>query len=174
MDYWMADLASRSGLSGRTIRNYVRIKLVEGPLGHGPAARYSERAMLQAVCIARMRAGGADWDEVGALVVNGSLAKLRAYVKKTDPVAEAPPAPAPQIPSPVDPPALEAEPVARRRQLPPGEGARLDRDDAALPEGPRWVLVSLLPGMALMVRDDAAAVVRRSAAEIIERYGSLG
>jgi hypothetical protein len=103
-------------------------------------------------------------------------------VKKTDPVAPAPPPapPPPVAPTPLDPPALEGEPIGPRPRLPRSAAAHV-RDlgapfppDADLPDGPRWVLVSLLPGMALMVRDDAAPVVRRAGAEIIDRFGTPG
>jgi DNA-binding transcriptional MerR regulator len=174
MLYTMADLERLAGVSARTIREYIRLNYLQPPTGHGPGATYTEEQMLAAVCVARMRARGVGWDEIAGQVPGWSTAKLRAYVKKTDPVAAKPDPPPPQASSPLDPPALEGEPVAPRRRLPHGHGDKLDHDAAALPEGPRWVLVPLLPGMALMVRDDAAAVVRRAAAEIIERYGTLG
>jgi DNA-binding transcriptional MerR regulator len=174
MEYTMADLARLAGISGRTIRSYIATGFIAPPTGKGPAARYSEHQMLQAVCIARMRARGANWDEVAALVMGTSLAKLRAYVKKTEPTAEAPPAPPPLPGSPFDPPLLEGQPVASRRQLPPGEAGPIAPEDADLPDGPRWALLPLLPGMVLMVRDDAAAVVKRATAEIVERYGTVG
>jgi hypothetical protein len=174
MEYLMSDLERLTGLSGRTIRSYIAMGYLSPPTGKGPAARYSEQQMLQAVCIARLRARGANWDEVAALVVGGSMAKMRAYVKKTDPEPPAPaPSPGPAA-SPFDPPALPGEPVAPARQLPRGKAGPIDLDQSLLPDGPRWALVPLLPGMVLMVRGDAAAVVQRAAAEIIERYGSLG
>jgi len=170
----MSDLARLTGLSGRTIRGYIAAGYMPPPTGKGPAARYTEHQMLQAVCIARMRSRGADWDEVSELVIGTSIAKLRAYVRKTEPVAEAPPDPPAAPRSPFDPPLLEGEPTASRRQLPPGKGGPIDLDDALLPDGPRWALLPLLPGMVLMVRGDAAAVVKRAAAEIVERYGTVG
>jgi hypothetical protein len=181
MLYTMADLTAASGLSARTIRDYIHHKFIEPPQGNGPAALYTEQQLLSAVCIARMRARKVGWDEIGATVPHWSLAKLRGYVKKTDPApAKTEPVVTPP-PSPLDPPALEGEPIGPRARLPGAGGASPgpravthDDHDAVLPDAPRWMLVQLLPGMALMVRDDAAKVVKRTAAEIIERYGSLG
>ncbi len=170
----MSDLARLTGLSGRTIRGYIAHGYIPPPTGKGSAARYTEHQMLQAVCIARMRAAGATWTEVAALVVGTSIAKVRAYVKKTEPAPEPPPEAPAQSPSTLDPPLLPGEPFASRRRLPPGEAGPMALDDAGLPDGPRWALLPLLPGLVLMVRDDAAAVVKRAAAEIIERYGSVG
>jgi hypothetical protein len=103
-----------------------------------------------------------------------SLEELREYVKRTDPPAPEPPPP----PPPVDPPVLDGEPVEPRAKLPRGSSTQTDLDAsprsarADLPDGPRWILAPLLPGMVLMVRDDAAPLVRRAAAEIVERYGA--
>jgi hypothetical protein len=182
MLYTMADLVERSGVSARTIREYIRLNYLEPPAGHGPGAAYTEEQLLQAVCVARLRANRVDWVQIAGQVPGWSLQKLRAYVKKTDPVAPAPPAapPPPAPATPLDPPALEGEPVGPRPRLPRSATAPVGDletsfpPDDDLPDGPRWVLVSLLPGMALMVRDDAAPVVRRVAAEIIERFGTPG
>jgi hypothetical protein len=40
-----------------------------------------------------------------------------------------------------------------------------------MPEGSRFVLAALLPGLALMVSDDASPLVLRVAREICESYG---
>jgi hypothetical protein len=61
--------------------------------------------------------------------------------------------------------------VGPRKQLPRSGGLPAPSDDAPLPAGPRWALLPLLPGMVLMVREDAASVVKRAASEIIDRYG---
>jgi hypothetical protein len=43
---------------------------------------------------------------------------------------------------------------------------------ADLPAGARWIIAPLLPGLALMVREDTSSVVRRIAREIAEQYGA--
>jgi hypothetical protein len=50
--------------------------------------------------------------------------------------------------------------------------ARAWADAGSLPETPRWGIFPLLPGMALMVREDAAPIVRSAAAEILGRFGT--
>jgi DNA-binding transcriptional MerR regulator len=170
MGYTMSDLQERSGLSARTIRDYISSGYVNPPRGRGTAAEYDEESLLQVVSVARMRKRGESWSAV-AEIAGWSLEELRAFVKKTEPPAPDPP------PPPDDPPALEGEPVSRAR-LPRGGASPKDlspgsrTSDAELPAGARWVLAPLLPGLVLMVKDDVSPLVRRAAAEIIERYGA--
>jgi DNA-binding transcriptional MerR regulator len=56
MLYSMADLVERSGVSARTIREYISLGYLQPPEGHGPGAAYTEEQLLQAVCVARLRA----------------------------------------------------------------------------------------------------------------------
>jgi hypothetical protein len=171
MPYTMADLERASGLSSRTLRDYIRLKLLEPPSGHGPGATYTEEQLLSAVCIARMRARKTSWTDIAGTVPRWSLRQLRAYVKKTDPPKPPAAPPSAPPPSPFEPPVLEGEPAGPPRQLPGSGDLPAAPDEPPLPGGPRWALVPLLPGMVLMVRQDAASVVRRAASEIIDRYG---
>ena len=171
MPFAISHLVERSGVSARTIRKYIRIKLMAPPEGRGPSAFYSDRQLYEAICIAGLRAEGAGYDAIAAQVPGWSLVKLRAQAHRYEKAREPPP-PAP----PVADPGPGAEPMKDPRGLPRetgGEGQPIEvLPDGDLPDGPRWALVSLLPGMALMVRDDAAAIVKRAAREIIAQYGS--
>jgi DNA-binding transcriptional MerR regulator len=189
--YTMADLVNATGVTARTIRSYIATGYLEKPEGHGPGAVYTEEHYLRAIALVRMRAAGEGWKVIAERIPEWSLQKVRAYVKKTDPPAPAPPPPPEPAPPPGGPggaplpaaqadstPALEGEPATPRRRLPrggaPHDGLEVSSkdDDGWLPDGPRWLPVPLLPGLALWVRDDAAPLVRRVASEIVRRYGS--
>jgi hypothetical protein len=187
MRFLMSDLEERSGLTARTIRDYIKHGFLPPPNGHGLAASYDEEQMLRVVTIARMRAQRASWPEVVTFLGNSTLAKLRAFVKKTDP---APPDPPPAAaPPPAERPAgeasnsgaparLEGQPAPRG--LPPtGAGAAhekaidVEHDDDALLEGAvGFAMVNVLPGLALMVRSDASPLVKRVAREIVRKYSA--
>jgi DNA-binding transcriptional MerR regulator len=179
MRYVMSELEARSGLTSRTIRDYIKHGYLAPPTGLGPAASYSEEQLLRVVTIARMRARRADWQEILDFLNDSSLAQLRAFVRKTDPPeSAAPPASASEVgPAPASSsPALEGEPA--RRELPPaGTRARTGVPELAgeehLPElddGTSFVMTNVLPGLALFLRSDASPLVKRVAAEILRKY----
>lgn len=183
----MADIEQATGLTARTIRQYMTDGFLEAPKRKGLAAVYPEATLIKAVCIVRMRAQGEGWDTIGARLRNWPLKRLREYVASTEPVPPAPLAPEasafPQAATadvtPPSTPALEGEPVTPPPRLPHSGAAphedlepRPSADDDWLPNGPRWLPISLLPGLALWMREDAAPIVRRTAAEIVRRYGS--
>jgi hypothetical protein len=179
MEYLIADLVERTGLAPRTIRSYIALKIVPPPVGNGPAAVYGDEHVLRLVAATRLRAEGASLNAVAAKLGTMSMAQVRAYVRKTEPrPADPAPAAPPQPASPVDPPVLEGEPVSARRQLPRDGAAggdlasRWPSDGASLPPTAQWGIFPLLPGMALMVREDAAPIVKSAAAEILGRFGT--
>ncbi|HEX8791745.1 MAG TPA: MerR family transcriptional regulator [Polyangiaceae bacterium] len=187
MDYTMADLEQATGLTARTIRKYMADGLLEPPERKGLAAVYPESTLVKAMCIVRMRAQAETWETVGARLRNWPMKRLREYLASTEPAppqapVAPPPAPTPATATdgaPASTPALEGEPVTPLPRLPPTGAAPREEleshasaDDEWLPDGPRWLPVPLLPGLALWVREDAAPVVRRTAAEIVRRYGS--
>jgi DNA-binding transcriptional MerR regulator len=172
MLYTMADLEARSGVSARTIRDYIRSKFVEPPRGHGPGATYTEEQLLRVTLIARLRARKTGWDIIGDRLGSWSLQKMRAFVRQTDP-------PAPPSAAPAQEPAVEGEPVA------PAEAPRHpeadttteldvtpDRREGELPGGAHFVMAPVLPGLALLLRHDAAPLVKRIAREILEKYAA--
>lgn len=179
MRFRMSDLVERSGLSARTIREYIREGFLRSPEGRGPAATYDEEQLLRVVTIARMRANRADWQQVSAFLDDSSLAQLRAFVKKTDPAPPAPPTAPNGAPAASEPPAVEGEPV------PPGLPPRAPRAtaadvlaaedadaDAPFEDGVGFVMLNVLPGLALMLRSDASPIVKRAAREMVRKYGA--
>lgn len=159
MTWFKQHLIEQSGLPDRTIRNYIKRGLIPGPEGHGLAAEYSDEALVRAVAIGRMRAQGMPVGAIAQQIAGWKLARFKRFIAETEPAADAPPPPAetPLAPTPSAPAA------APDRHEPIG--------DLALPDGPSFRVVALLPGLALMVDLGAAAVVQRIAAEICERYG---
>ncbi|HEY8039561.1 MAG TPA: helix-turn-helix domain-containing protein [Polyangiaceae bacterium] len=176
MDLTMADLVEQTGVAPRTIREYVRLEILPRPRGTGPAALYSREHLLRLWAIVHFRAEGVQLDEIKKGLARMSLREIARFKPKAPAPTPAPPeAEAPGQPG--APPPLGPDP--EHAQLPPrGRAPRADlagagpHGDEGLPDGPRWAIVALLPGMALMVRDDAPRIVRRAAREIIERYGS--
>ena len=179
MRYLMSDLEARSGLTARTIRDYIRHGYLAPPEGHGLAASYDEEQLLRVVAIARMRTAKEGWNVIAERMKTWSLGKVRAFVQKTEPQPGAPPTEAAAPSSVVAPPEIEAEPV------PPGAPrhpeadttTELQRKSAAnpgdLPEGQHFVMAPVLPGLVLLLRHDAAPLVKRTAAEILEKYAAL-
>ncbi len=176
MLYTMAELEALTGLTSRTIRDYIRHGYLAPPATKGPNATYDEEQMLRAVTIARMRARGEGWDAIVERLSSSSLAKLRAFVRQTEPK---PPAPvAPQTPAgSASLPALESGPVApgpAPRHPEAGTTTELDvlgnAPDGASPDGTRLVMASVLPGLVLLLNEDAAPLVKRVAAEILAKY----
>jgi Ca-activated chloride channel family protein len=179
MEYLISDLVERTGLAPRTIRSYIARGILPPPVGNGPAAVYGEEHLQRLIAATRMRDEGTSLDDVAAKMKTMSLAQVRAYVRRTEP--REPPAPARAEPpaSPVDPAALDGEPVPSVRQLPPlhaneraSLASRAWAESASLPPTAQWGIFPLLPGMALMVREDAAPIVKSAAAEILGRFGT--
>jgi DNA-binding transcriptional MerR regulator len=161
MPYAMSHLAERTGLAARTLRQYVALGLIPPPEGHGLGAVYQEEHMVRAIAIARMRDQGDSLAVIQETFAAWSLEQIREFVRETEPPPSAPPlaaepAEVPAAPAPL-PTALEKPELVEAASLP---GAR------------RYVVCSLLPGMLLMVDDDAPQLVRRVAAEIVEKYGT--
>jgi DNA-binding transcriptional MerR regulator len=178
MTYFKEHVIERSGLPDRTIRNYIKRGLLPPPVGHGLGAEYSEEHMLRAVTIGRMRAQGIKIDAIAEQIAAWSNAKFKRFVADTEPqpTAAAPAAP-PTPPEAPEPAALRGE-IPPRAELPPRgvpQEATIERHDpigdATLSDGPCFRIVSLLPGLGLMLDVDAPPIVRRIAAEICERYG---
>jgi DNA-binding transcriptional MerR regulator len=179
MTYTMADITRRAGVSARTVRDWARHGYVDPPTGHGPAAVYTEEQLLDVTIIARLRAQNASWEAVIEARNGWSLQKKRAFCRKTDPRGpepETPPAPA--AAPPVPPPSIEGEPLPGKLP-PPGPApdvsaqlqATLGADGDDLPGASHFVMVNVLPGLALLMSRDAAPLVKRIAAEMLERYG---
>jgi DNA-binding transcriptional MerR regulator len=164
MLYTMRELEALTGLTARTIRDYIRHGYLKPPTGWGPGATYDEEQMLRVVTIARMRAQKEEWETIAGRLEDWSIAKLRAFVRKTDPK---PPLEAAAA-------SVEALPPAQARPHPEaGTTTELDvlgGEDGALAGGTRLVVSQLLPGLVLMMNENAPPLVRRIAEEIVEKY----
>jgi DNA-binding transcriptional MerR regulator len=192
MSYIIHHVVELTGVAPRTIRGYIKRGLVPPPAGVGLAAEYDDEHVLRISAVAGLRAQGESLEAIAEQLPGWSPAKLRSFVARwratqsraqqaaaaeasgavapaPQPVTQAPPADAAGAGEPVPRAALprEASPGPRPGAVEPGAAGA-----ASLPDGPRWVLVSLLPGLALMVRDDAAPLVKRAATEIYERYSA--
>jgi DNA-binding transcriptional MerR regulator len=151
MDILMAELVAQSGFAARTIRQWIRLGLLPKPEGTGPAALYGREHLLRVWVIAARRREG-----IGLEAIKRELAKMSAReMARFEPTAQASDGDAAPLP-PVEPAASDDVSLAHATELP----------------GRRYTLVPLLPGMVLMVDEDAASVVRRAAMEIVERYGT--
>jgi DNA-binding transcriptional MerR regulator len=151
MLYTMGELVERSGASARTIREYIRRGLLERPQGEGPAARYTEKQLLQASVIARSAARGELLDDIHERIRGWTLQKLRAAATRME--------------------RDEADQEPHENSAPAAESsAALTTEIADLPPGVRYTFVPLVPGLVLLVSDDASPLARRLAGEIHDRY----
>jgi DNA-binding transcriptional MerR regulator len=175
MPYVIADLVARSGAAPRTIRGYIERGLVPKPRGNGPAAVYSEEAMLRVVAITRLRAKGESLAAIAKRLERWTRKQLASFVAETEPTT-AGSAPAPEVPAEHALHAAQGEPAASLPEHGADASAAIDAATpdalATVPEALHYSLVPLMPGLALMVTDDAAPVVRRIANEVIARYSA--
>lgn len=169
MAYLISNLVEETGVAPRTIREYIQRGMMKPPHGRGLGATYDEEHLARLTVIARMRAKGDGLDTIAARIARWSVAKLEKYIAADDAAkaaADTPPPPEAQANAHAPPPA-SLPPPARPHDV---ENAALI-GGGALPDGPRFVLATLLPGLALMVDEEASPLVRRIAGEICERYG---
>ena len=123
--------------------------------------------------IARLRAEKKPWSQVIEALEGWSLAKKRAYVRRTNP------APPPSVSPEPSPPALGGAPSvpALSPRHPEADTTTELQAPAALSTpllaGRSFVMASVLPGLALIVDHDAPPLVQRIAAEIVEKYGVM-
>jgi DNA-binding transcriptional MerR regulator len=174
MDLLIEDLVSQSGVAARTIREWIRLGMLPRPQGAGPAAVYTREHLLRLWVISANRRQGVLLEDIKA-VLDGMSPREMARFKPKGP---APTEPAPS-PSQAAPAPKEAAPPAPEHAAPPkleagpSDDARLGPTRAALP-GRLYAVVPLLPGLILMVDEQAPSIVQRAAREIVERYGAGG
>jgi len=170
MDLLIADLAEATGISSRTIRYYVSLGFLPRPTGFGQGARYTRVHLHRLYAIRALRRQGLGLEDIGATLAKMTPREIRGYVPKT-----------PRPPEPeARPPDLQARAeteqarIAEEAKPPPRQAAQTTElsQSGDLPLGARWVIAPLLPGLALMVREDASAIVRRVATEIFEAYAA--
>ena len=158
----MEALVEQSGVAARTIRHWISLGLLPRPQGTGLAAVYSRDHLLRVWVVASLRRDGVRLEDIKGILATMTRQQMGKY-RPEPPAAE--------------PPASAAPTLGFESPAPPRLGAgvnddtRLATNGTAMP-GRRYAVVPLLPGLILMVDEDAATIVRRAALEIIERYGA--
>jgi DNA-binding transcriptional MerR regulator len=143
------ELAQRSGVGARTIRQYFGKHLLEKPPFRGAQTQYDDGHLIRIRAIRRLlHEYRMSFNAVRAELRKRSDADLAALLNPPQPAATATPAAgASASANPAGGPWLAAE---------------------------RWERVALLPGLELSLRADASPAVRRMAAEIATQYrGSM-
>jgi DNA-binding transcriptional MerR regulator len=73
VEFSLAELAGRTGIAARTIRYYISLNLLEGPVQAGRGAHYTQTHLARLEEIARLQRKGMSLAEIGA----GSTEKPR-------------------------------------------------------------------------------------------------
>ncbi len=156
--YTPSQLAEASGVPDRSIRRYVYEGILAFTPYRGKKTTYDEIHLWGLYAMNRLRAEGVyRLDEFKARLSGRSLDELVAIARGTpsSPVGKGATVIASPAPSAV---AMEAPAATVNAPPPPAE--------------PRVRRIPLLPGMELVVREDATDLVKRLAAEIHASYGT--
>jgi DNA-binding transcriptional MerR regulator len=143
----MQQLEQLTGVQARTLRHWIRRKLMPKPLGRGRAARYTQEHVLRAGVIRQMRS---------------QRASLRAIFGKLSQMTEEQMvAMQPQL----GPAAANSVPVATDSVPAPPPA----------PSYPfqTWEIITLLDGVVLLVNSGGRPASRRIADEIYRYYGGV-
>ncbi len=135
--YKLDELATRAGVSPRTVRYYVQRGLLPAPAFRGPDTAYDEGHLVRLRAIRALQDAYWPLDAIASVLAARSLDEIRAIADGALPPS------APHGPAPSEPPI--APPVAR--PVSPESGRR----------GVRYALV---PGVELFVDDDATEEAR--------------
>jgi DNA-binding transcriptional MerR regulator len=162
MDLFMDHLVEQSGVAARTIRHWISLGLLPRPKGAGLGAVYGRDHLLRVWVVAALRREGMRLEDIKTLLATMTPQQMGKY--KPKPPAAGPAEGAATVPG------LDST-VPPRLGTAANDETRLATKDAAMP-GRRYAVVPLLPGLILMLDEEAASIVRRAAVEIIERYGA--
>lgn len=143
--YSLIELEQASDVPVRTLRDWIRKKVLPSPLGGGRGAHYSEQHAAAARVIRGLRKTGMHLDAIRARVVGRSEEELRALLQDT---------PSAQV---------EASSVVV-------SSANVKAADVAYPVQTLEV-VALADGLTLLVNAERGAHVRTMAEDIYRRYG---
>jgi DNA-binding transcriptional MerR regulator len=78
--YTLKTLASASGVPWRTIKEWIRKKVLAPPLGGGRGSHYDDAHLTTARVIRHMRSSGLPLDAIGARIRGRSLSELKALL----------------------------------------------------------------------------------------------
>ncbi len=155
--YRIAELARLTGVKPRTIRLYVELRLLPRPKFRGVATEYGREHLLKLLAIQRFKRD-AGRERIPIPTIQARLAALSsADLAAFAPPAAAPPQAPPSEPSQVAEMPLAASPIITSSPLPTAE---------------RWERFVLVRGLELHVAAEASPLLRRLAAEIVERYSA--
>lgn len=157
MRYAMAELAARAGVQPRTIRAYIQRGIVERPPHGGAKTTYDEATLLRACAAAVLLRKGKTFERTKRELNKMKEPELRAFVAREAPssgIAKPPPQ-APSAVTTTSAPAAAASPIAAALAAAGAKGARR---------------LKLLPGLELVLDDDAPDVVKRLAIELTREF----
>lgn len=135
-------LEQQSGVSARTLRHWIRQKLLPKPMGKGRAARYDDRHLVRAVVARQLRSTKLSLPAIRTRLASMSESELLALTQRQ---ARAAAASADGVPAPPPAPSYPSTP---------------------------WEVVELSDGLVLMVSTTKGPLVRRIADDIYRYYGS--
>lgn len=153
--YRIAELARLTGVKPRTIRLYVELRLLPRPKFRGVATEYGREHLLKLLAIQRFKRD-AGRERIPIPTIQARLAALSA----ADLAAFAPPEAAPEA----------RPPEPSRAEMPLAASPTIT--SAPLSTAERWERVVLMRGLELHVAAEASPLLRRLAAEIVERYSA--
>jgi DNA-binding transcriptional MerR regulator len=166
VEHTAEQIVEKTGVSLRTIRLWVERGLVPKPLGRGVGTRYSEEHRIVIAAVAAFRRQGNHYlVGIKTALRKMSLDDMRDMIgeeRQDAPEAE-------EELEAAKPPEAALPPPPGARALPDGAGAT--GDALALPAAAsRVAMIPLMPNLVLLVGDAASPLVRRIAAEIVEKY----
>lgn len=95
--YSVHEVETRTGVNARTIRHWIRRRLLSPPRGRGRGAYYTETQVLRVLAIRHLRATGVSLDAIRAQLTGLNEEQLRAIVPPPPKsAAGGPPAPPPE------------------------------------------------------------------------------
>jgi DNA-binding transcriptional MerR regulator len=142
VSFTVEELEPRSGVQARTLRSWIREKVLQKPMGRGRGARYDERHVVRAVVARQLRSTKLSLSAIRTRLASMSESELVALAQGE---ARARSVSVDGVPAP--PPAPSYPSTA-------------------------WEVVSLMDGLVLMVSTTKGPLVRRVADEIYRYYGS--
>jgi DNA-binding transcriptional MerR regulator len=101
--FTMHELVAQTGVSVRTLRHWIRQKVVPKPIGRGRGARYDDRHLIRARAVAHLRKSGVSIARIRAQIGSRTDEELAAMVppeaRALTPEGLPPPPPPPTYPS---------------------------------------------------------------------------
>jgi len=178
----MRELEGLTGLAARTIRKYMQLGLLPKSTYRGTRTSYDREQLFRLLAIKRLTLEKHPVAQIKATLRKMSPGEIEEYAGVTlddesdAQTAAAPPPlapplpPAPALPPPAPPPVSGSAPVVQTSAPLPPLSPAAEQPVATLVSD-RWTRTVLLPGMELLVRDDAREIVRAIAEEIRAKYG---